>query len=184
MLKTSRAKSKSEINLKCNRLFVLIFMQSLKKVGYMLMAMGCSGYLYFWTYITRNIMDSSSTILFNYWPWIMGYFIISAIVSFAVCYRYGPLTEPRTLNLIKWMLQFVALVFIYNGTQILEASIAIIVTLLTLYNIPPSVFDNRFTRFIRYVFCFVFEIIMCAISSMSHSWHWHKVLYTSNVQCS
>lgn len=137
-------------------ILVLLFMmnrmfpQSLKKLGYLLMAIGCSTSLYLWTYITNNIFDSSAHIFVKYWQWILGYVAVSAIISFAVCYRYGPVTEPRTLNIIKWFLQFIALVFIFFGTQILEASVALIVVLITLYNLPPGLFNNRFTRYIRY----------------------------------
>lgn len=130
-------------------------LQSLKKLGYLLMAIGCSTSLYLWTYITNNIFDSSAHIFVKYWQWILGYVAVSAVISFAACYRYGPVTEPRTLNLIKWFLQFIALVFIFFGTQITEASVAIIVVLITLYNLPPGLFNNRFTRYIRWVFCWV-----------------------------
>ncbi|XP_048730582.2 nuclear envelope integral membrane protein 1-like isoform X2 [Ostrea edulis] len=126
------------------------FPQSLKKVGYILMAIGLSLYSSFCTYIVRNVLDSSSSIFMDYWQWIVGYICVSALISFAVCYRYGPVTEPRTLYLIKWGLQLIALGFIYNGTQIREASVAIIVTLITLYNLPAELFNNRLTRFIRY----------------------------------
>ncbi|XP_061171202.1 nuclear envelope integral membrane protein 1-like [Saccostrea echinata] len=132
--------------------FVLsrMFPQSLKKLGYVLMAIGCSTYMYLWTYIVQHFYETSSTLFGLYWQWIVGYVLVSALISFALCYRYGPLTEPRTLNLIKWCLQLISLVFIYNGTQIREASVAIIVTLITLYNLPAGLFDNRFTRYIRY----------------------------------
>lgn len=116
------------------------------------MAIGLSLYSSFCTYIVRNVLDSSSSIFMDYWQWIVGYICVSALISFAVCYRYGPVTEPRTLYLIKWGLQLIALGFIYNGTQIREASVAIIVTLITLYNLPAELFNNRLTRFIRYVF--------------------------------
>ncbi|KAH9514364.1 Nuclear envelope integral membrane protein 1 [Bulinus truncatus] len=69
---------------------------------------------------------------------LVGYLIVAGLVSFAVVYRYGPASDGRTLNLIQWTLQGIGLAFIYNGTQISEISIAIIVGAITLYFLPTG----------------------------------------------
>lgn len=35
------------------------------------------------------------------------------LISFAVCYRFGPPSDVRTVNIIKWALQLLALIGIY-----------------------------------------------------------------------
>ena len=68
------------------------------------------------------------------------------IISFAIVYRYGPVTDPRTLNLIQWLLQAIGLVLVYNSTQIREISIALIIILVTVYNFPRAMLNNQRTR--------------------------------------
>ncbi|XP_070535792.1 nuclear envelope integral membrane protein 1-like [Ptychodera flava] len=72
---------------------------------------------------------------------VAGYIALSALISFAVCYRYGPVTERRTLNLIKWSVWLVSWLLIYNSMQIPEASISVILILWTW-----SVFPTRVSR--------------------------------------
>ena len=68
----------------------------------------------------------------------LGYVLVSALLSFALIYRFGPLTDGRTLNLVCWVMQGFGLIFIYQGTQIPEASAAIILLVLTSYMCPKS----------------------------------------------
>ena len=68
------------------------------------------------------------------------------MISFAIVYRYGPVTDPRTLNLIQWLLQGIGLVLVYNSTQIREVSIALIIIVLTVYKFPRAMLTNQRTR--------------------------------------
>lgn len=45
--------------------------------------------------------------------YVLGYLVISGAIGFAACYRMGPVTDTRSINLIQWTLQFLALVLIY-----------------------------------------------------------------------
>jgi hypothetical protein len=36
---------------------------------------------------------------------ITGYAVLSATISFIICYRMGPVTNPRTMDIIQWGLQ-------------------------------------------------------------------------------
>lgn len=60
-------------------------------------------------------------------------------MSFIIVYRWGPITETRTLNLVRWILQALGLILIYQGTQIAEASVAIILLVITVYLSPRTV---------------------------------------------
>ena len=49
--------------------------------------------------------DNIQKILEQYIEYVAGYFIFTAILSFAILYYKGPVTNPRLINLIKWALQ-------------------------------------------------------------------------------
>lgn len=71
-----------------------------------------------------------------YYVYVIGYFAVAALISFAVCYYKGPVADPRSLNLIKWSIQLLALVMLYNSSQLTEISIALIVLVLIKWNFP------------------------------------------------
>lgn len=61
-----------------------------------------------WTlsyFFLQYLLDNAKLILLQYKQYVFGYIVASGIVSFAFCYRFGPLTNPKTRNLIKWALQ-------------------------------------------------------------------------------
>lgn len=68
----------------------------------------------------------------------LGYVLVSALISFALIYRFGPIRDGRTLNLVCWAMQGFGLFSIYQGTQIPEASAAIILMVITVYLCPKS----------------------------------------------
>ena len=45
----------------------------------------------------------------RYYHWVIAYVLGAGIVSFAVIYRLGPPSNPRTLNLIQWAMQLAGL---------------------------------------------------------------------------
>lgn len=47
-----------------------------------------------------------------------GYLLFVGLLSFAVCYRYGPLENERSINLLSWALQLLGLLMMYSGIQI------------------------------------------------------------------
>lgn len=57
---------------------------------------------------------------------VLGYVTVIGFVSFAVCYRYGPLVEERSINILSWTLQIFGLLFIYAGIQVQQVAFAII----------------------------------------------------------
>eukprot|EP00731_Ephydatia_muelleri_P012707 Em0007g17a len=53
-------------------------------------------------------------LLWEYWLYLVGYGVISGLVTFAVVYRLGA-PDPRTMNLLQWGAQLVAVVMIYSS---------------------------------------------------------------------
>lgn len=56
-------------------------------------------------YAVQIVIENLNMILILYYKFILGYIIFSMFVSFVICYRYGPVTNPRSIDLIKWTLQ-------------------------------------------------------------------------------
>lgn len=48
-------------------------------------------------------------------------------ISFAVCYRYGPLVDKRSINILSWTLQIFGLLLVYAGTQVQQVALAIMI---------------------------------------------------------
>ncbi|XP_042301913.1 nuclear envelope integral membrane protein 2 isoform X1 [Sceloporus undulatus] len=58
------------------------------------------------------------------WLWhnsshyILGYILIVGLVSFAICYKHGPLSTEQSRNLLMWTLQLLGLILVYFGIAI------------------------------------------------------------------
>jgi len=72
----------------------------------------------------------------HYSSYVAIYFITAGVVSFAVCYYKGPVTNPRLLDLIRWSIQFLALGLVYYSSQIVEVSATIIALVVMISLIP------------------------------------------------
>ncbi|XP_068935993.1 nuclear envelope integral membrane protein 1 isoform X1 [Petaurus breviceps papuanus] len=57
----------------------------------------------------------------------IGYVLIVGFMSFAVCYKYGPLENERSINLLTWALQLTGLWLMYCGVQIRQIAFALII---------------------------------------------------------
>ncbi len=68
--------------------------------------------------------------------YVLAYFVVTGLASFAVCYRMGPVENPRTLNLIQWSLQLVALVLVYLSSYHQLASLSVAVALVLWRSVP------------------------------------------------
>eukprot|EP00058_Branchiostoma_floridae_P000230 XP_002585718.1 hypothetical protein BRAFLDRAFT_111390 [Branchiostoma floridae] len=126
-------------------LLILVYMLSKlvpKKSGaVVLLAAGWSTALYLIQHMYLNLQS----LLQGYLPYILGYLAVAALISFAVCYRHGPVTNERSLDLIKWGIQLIGLTFVYNGTQLPAASLTIILLAVLWANIP-----ERLAQAVRY----------------------------------
>ncbi|NWS49817.1 NEMP1 protein, partial [Probosciger aterrimus] len=56
-----------------------------------------------------------------------GYLLLMGFVSFGICYRYGPLENERSINLLSWALQLLGLLLMYSGIQIHPIALALVV---------------------------------------------------------
>ncbi|KAL7074022.1 hypothetical protein ACQ4LE_006755 [Meloidogyne hapla] len=79
-----------------------------------------SAYIYYLTW--RNF----SIIFLEYKFYAILYLGIFTIISLAVCYRMGPPEDERSLNLMQWTLQIIALALIYFFNQVQEVAFALI----------------------------------------------------------
>ena len=130
--------------------FQFYLFQKLRTLCYILLAMGTSASVWALQSITEILSESMLNKLAVYWHYVLGYVLTMGLLSFGVVYKFGPVTDTRTLNLIQWLLQLVGLILIYNGTQIREVSVALIIITFMLYNLPrvwlSSVFNNQSSR--------------------------------------
>lgn len=95
-----------------------------------------------WTiiiYILQILWENTRTILYNYKTYVLWYITVSGLISFILCYRWGPVENQRTKNLIRWSLQLFALYMIYLSSDYQEAVMGQIVILLLVYNLPENV---------------------------------------------
>ncbi|XP_069471774.1 nuclear envelope integral membrane protein 2 [Ambystoma mexicanum] len=85
---------------------------------------------------------ASSLYIFNYlmenmvWLWhenksyLLGYFLTTGLLSFAVCYQHGPLTNPQSIDILTWTLQIIGCLLIYLGVAITPVAHGLVVTLI------------------------------------------------------
>ncbi|KAG7472013.1 hypothetical protein MATL_G00104180 [Megalops atlanticus] len=108
-------------------LIILIFIMARllprKSPFYVMLAGGWSFSLYLIQLVFRNLQ----LILREHWHLAIGYTAVVGFVSFAVCYRYGPLVDERSINILSWTLQLFGLLLVYAGIQVQQVAFAIIV---------------------------------------------------------
>ncbi|VDD89478.1 unnamed protein product [Enterobius vermicularis] len=68
-------------------------------------------------YTVYFLWKNFTAIVLKYQKFVIAYFATIIIISFAVCYRYGPPTDVRSHNLAQWALQLLALLIIYFSCQ-------------------------------------------------------------------
>ncbi|KAK8726774.1 hypothetical protein OTU49_010046, partial [Cherax quadricarinatus] len=68
----------------------------------------------------------------------VGYVVVAGLLSFAMVYRYGPLTDKRSINLVQWAMQLMAVLAIFLSSQYREATLGLIIVMVSYYNIPDK----------------------------------------------
>ncbi|KAB5546097.1 hypothetical protein PHYPO_G00068230 [Pangasianodon hypophthalmus] len=94
-----------------------------KSPFYLLMVGGWS----FSLYVIQLVFKNLQLILKEHWHLAIGYAAVVGFVSFAVCYRHGPLVEERSINILSWTLQIFGMLLIYAGIQVQQVALAIMV---------------------------------------------------------
>ncbi|XP_066564320.1 nuclear envelope integral membrane protein 1 isoform X2 [Amia ocellicauda] len=104
-------------------IFVVARFLPKKSPFYILVAGGWSFSVYLIQLVFRNLQ----VILREHWHFAIGYVAVVGFVSFAVCYRHGPLTEVRSINILTWTLQIAGLLLVYAGIQVQQVALALII---------------------------------------------------------
>ncbi|XP_057651693.1 nuclear envelope integral membrane protein [Diorhabda carinulata] len=122
----------------CASVLVLIYFISKifprKPFMYGVLGMGWSLVIY----ISRLLWENIQVVVKYYKFYVTWYILFTGLVSFILCYRWGPVENQRTINLIKWSLQCVGLCLIFNSSSYQEAATAQIVILLISYHLPQK----------------------------------------------
>merc|ERR1719367_582979 len=79
--------------------------------------------------------------------YVLGYLIVSAAISFAICYRMGPIENPRSINLIQWTIQCFALGLVYISSYLRIAS-SVLAGMIMIWSIIPPKVKSKITRFV------------------------------------
>lgn len=106
--------------------FILARLLPKKSPFYVLIVGGWSFSVYAIQLVCRNL----GIILREHWHVALGYVAVVGFISFAVCYRYGPLVDEKSINILSWTLQLLGLLLVYLGIQIRKVAFAIIVATL------------------------------------------------------
>uniref|UniRef100_A0A1B0A594 Nuclear envelope integral membrane protein 1 n=1 Tax=Glossina pallidipes TaxID=7398 RepID=A0A1B0A594_GLOPL len=77
-------------------------------------------------------------IIVSYRAYVFWYIMITGSISFIVCYRWGPPTNQRSKNIIKWLLQLTSLSVIYFSSFYEEATSVIILVAVASKCFPQS----------------------------------------------
>ncbi|KAF6120611.1 nuclear envelope integral membrane protein 1 [Phyllostomus discolor] len=116
-------------------LLIIIFVLSKfipkKSPIYIILVGGWSFSLYLIQLVFKNLQE----IWRCYWQYLLSYVVTVGFMSFAVCYKYGPLENERSINLLTWTLQLIGLCFMYLGIQIPHIALAIVIIALCTKNV-------------------------------------------------
>ncbi|KAI1884862.1 hypothetical protein AGOR_G00214220 [Albula goreensis] len=63
----------------------------------------------------RHLLAHWDEVLALYWRELLGYLLMSCLISFAICYKRGPITDEKSLVLLTWTVQIVAMGMMYYG---------------------------------------------------------------------
>ncbi|XP_034233712.1 nuclear envelope integral membrane protein 1 [Thrips palmi] len=100
-------------------------------------------------YLFQMLWDNLRIVLVDYRLYVLSYVAITGFLSFIVCYRFGPVTDKRSINLIKWSLQGISMIIILCSSQFQEATVAIVLILVALYNFPKVLVSKAVSQWKR-----------------------------------
>lgn len=121
-------------------LYFIITLLPLKRPAMIgMMAGGSTVIIYFFQSFLNNIL----ALLPMYTQFLYGYLIVSGFISFIVCYRFGPLSNPRSKNIIQWSLEIISLflVFFSSYNQQVAVILAVFITLMGKFPLPKWIIN-------------------------------------------
>jgi hypothetical protein len=72
------------------------------------------------------LFDNFKNMAESFQLYIAAYLTFMAVISAIYCYYKGPITNPRALNIIEWLLKSLGIFLVYSGTSYKEISISLI----------------------------------------------------------
>jgi len=66
-------------------------------------------------YLLRSLWENMYSVMREYNYYVLGYLISSSFISFALCYRFGPVNNPKTVHLLQWALQVYCSIVQYDS---------------------------------------------------------------------
>uniref|UniRef100_A0A9L0SH14 Nuclear envelope integral membrane protein 1 n=1 Tax=Equus caballus TaxID=9796 RepID=A0A9L0SH14_HORSE len=112
-------------------IFILSKFMPKKSPIYVILVGGWSFSLYLIQLVFKNLQE----IWRCYWQYLLSYVLSVGFMSFAVCYKYGPLENERSINLLTWTLQLMGLCFMYSSIQIPHIALATVLIALCTKNL-------------------------------------------------
>ncbi|KAB1270475.1 Nuclear envelope integral membrane protein 1 [Camelus dromedarius] len=116
-------------------IFILSKFMPKKSPIYIILVGGWSFSLYLIQLVFKNLQE----IWRCYWQYLLSYVLTVGFMSFAVCYKYGPLENKRSINLLTWTLQLMGLCFMYSGIQIPHIALGVVIIALCTKNLEYPV---------------------------------------------
>ncbi|KAM4626877.1 nuclear envelope integral membrane protein 2 [Discoglossus pictus] len=108
---------------------LLIFKRFIPKHSIFCLLM--SGCWVFSAYAIKYLKENITYLWSENKHYIAGYFVVAGLLSFGACYRHGPVTNQRSINLITWTLQLIACFFIYSGLTVPDVAYAVNIVLIS-----------------------------------------------------
>lgn len=107
-----------------------------KRTGFFVaIAFGWSGVLYCFSLLYNNL----ASLLDTYQTYIIGYTTVMSVVSFYICYWWGPPSSPRTLDIIRWTIQAIGIsCMLYASHSPLFFRVAVVFLILSIYFFPTK----------------------------------------------
>ncbi|KAM9670096.1 nuclear envelope integral membrane protein 2 isoform 1-T1 [Dama dama] len=68
-------------------------------------------------YVVGQLMEELKRLWYESRIYVLGYVLTLGCVSFAVCYKHGPLVEERSVVLLAWLLRLLSLLLVYAGVS-------------------------------------------------------------------
>lgn len=83
-----------------------------------------------WTLVVYTIREAWDSLLSSeYREYIIAYFTVAGILSFVICYWYGPVKNERTIHILEGALYLMAVLLMYGGIQHKPTAVAVIALL-------------------------------------------------------
>ncbi|XP_060033556.1 nuclear envelope integral membrane protein 2 isoform X2 [Erinaceus europaeus] len=82
-------------------------------------------------YIMCRLIEELKWLTSESRTYILGYFLTVGLVSFAVCYKHGPLVEATSRNLLAWTLRLLSLLLVCSGITMAPLAYAVGILMLS-----------------------------------------------------